>query len=204
MRKFLLFDFDGVIIDSFHSSFSINQKIRPGGIEEQQYRDFFNGNVYESVTKPDEDKMKNDSVKQFFSHYELNCKNLSYFEGMPEVIKKLSADYTMIIISSTVGNIIENFLHCHGLQNYFSDIMGPEIEHNKSKKIKMVFEKFNIGPDDCLFITDTLGDIKEARHAGVDSIAVSWGYHSLATLELGNPLAIVDRPSELVETIKLF
>lgn len=68
----------------------------------------------------------------------------------------------------------------------------------------MIFDDFNIAAPDCIFITDTLGDIKEARVAGVDSIAVSWGYHSLATLELGNPLAVADKPSELPNLVRTF
>lgn len=203
MKKYILFDFDGVIIDSFHSSFGINKKIRPG-VQEQQYRDFFNGNIYEAVTKPDEEKMQNDSVRQFFHHYELACDNLSYFKGMPEVIKELSSDYTLIIISSTVGSIIEYFLCCHNLRNYFVSIMGPEVEYNKTKKIEMVFEKFKTTAKHCLFITDTLGDIKEARKVKVDSLAVAWGYHSVATLELGNPLAIADQPSDLPKLVRTF
>ncbi len=205
MKKYILFDFDGVIVDTFDLSFDIHKNHQATNtITAEEYREFFNGNIYHSVHQNKEHSFKNEAVKKFFSHYEPELQRMSCISGMAEVIKNLSADYEMIIVSSTVGSMIENFLQKHNLQNYFVAIYGPEIEVNKSKKIKTIFEKFQTTAHDCIFITDTLGDIKEARAAGVDSIAVSWGYHSLATLELGNPLAIADKPSELPNLVRTF
>lgn len=52
-------------------------------------------------------------------------------------------------------------------------------------------------PKDAVFITDTLGDIREARECDIDSIAVTWGFHERKTLEKGNPIVIVSDPREL-------
>ncbi|MCX6780392.1 MAG: HAD family hydrolase [Candidatus Magasanikbacteria bacterium] len=203
MKKYILFDFDGVIVDSFDFSFRIQNKNR-ARISQDQYRKLFDGNIYDSVTKQPNDILSDSGVKDFFSKYEPELKRISCVPGMPEVIKDLSKDYEMIVVSSTLGNIIKDFLSQHNLQNYFAAIMGPEIESNKSKKIQMIFKDFNLTAHDCIFVTDTLGDIKEARVASVDSIAVAWGYHSLATLELGNPLAIADKPVDLPALIRIF
>ncbi len=200
MKKYLLFDFDGVIADSFDSAFIINSKIRPG-VTVQGYRDYFNGNVYDAVAKQVEKPLGEESVKSFFAEYETAINKVSCINGMPEVIKSLGKDYEMIIVSSTIGGLIEGFLEKYDIRSSFSKIMGAELESNKSKKIRMIFEEFSISEHDCLFITDTLGDIKEARMVNVNSVAVSWGYHSVATLETGNPLAIVYKPAELLDFI---
>ncbi|MGZ3648342.1 MAG: HAD family hydrolase [Syntrophales bacterium] len=42
---------------------------------------------------------------------------------------------------------------------------------------------------------DTTGDIKEARLAGVRTVAVTWGWHSKEKLE-------TVRPDYLIETVK--
>jgi len=42
--KFILFDFDGVIADSFSAAFAVNKKVFPS-ITEQEYRDRFLGNI---------------------------------------------------------------------------------------------------------------------------------------------------------------
>ena len=66
----------------------------------------------------------------------------------------------------------------------------------------MIFETYGIGADDCVFITDTLGDMREAKEHAVGTIGVSWGFHPHATLEKGIPFRIVDQPSELPDAIQ--
>jgi phosphoglycolate phosphatase len=62
----------------------------------------------------------------------------------------------------------------------------------------MALNKYKVNASDCLFVTDTLGDIKEAHHMMVSTVAVTWGYQSKATLERGVPSYIVDTPQELM------
>jgi phosphoglycolate phosphatase len=81
--------------------------------------------------------------------------------------------------------------------------MGNDVHKSKIEKIKMVFAKYNIGPENCVFVIDTLGDIKEATETGVKSLAVSWGFHNRETLLLGNPYKIIDRPEDLPPTLKM-
>lgn len=73
---------------------------------------------------------------------------------------------------------------------------------SKIIKINSILKKYNIEPNDTVFITDTLGDIKEAKECGVKSIAVTWGLHDRETLEKGNPVAIIDDPRELLRVIE--
>ena len=65
----------------------------------------------------------------------------------------------------------------------------------------MVFDEYKIGYKDCIFVTDTLGDIKEAIKCNVQSIAVTWGFQPKERLLKGNPYAIVETPEELFAAI---
>ena len=65
----------------------------------------------------------------------------------------------------------------------------------------MVLEKYGIQPNDCVFITDTLGDMREAKAAGVGAIGVSWGFHSRETLSKDEPLRIVESPQDMPRAI---
>jgi phosphoglycolate phosphatase len=69
------------------------------------------------------------------------------------------------------------------------------------EKIKMVFNKYGVSANNCLFVTDTLGDLLEAEKTGVEGIGVTWGFHGAETLKRGNPVALVDTPDELVAEI---
>ena len=66
----------------------------------------------------------------------------------------------------------------------------------------MLLDKYKITSEDAVFITDTVGDIVEARECGVRSIAVSWGFHEIETLEKARPAKIVSTPADLLRAIK--
>ena len=80
--------------------------------------------------------------------------------------------------------------------------MGNDVHASKTVKNKMLLEKYALSPADAVFITDTLGDIREATECGIPAIGVLWGWHDRETLERGSPAAIVEDPAMLYEAIK--
>ncbi len=123
------------------------------------------------------------------------------FDGMGEVVSLLSKRYTLAINSSTMGGIVDDFLKQKQLREYFSEINGPEVSMSKVDKFNKVFRDFGAMPKDCVFVTDTLGDLREAQIADVPSIAVTWGYHDLTRLKQGDTIAIVNTPNDLERVI---
>ena len=198
-KPFLLFDFDGVIADSFHLAYEVNAKKCPH-LTEEEYRKRFEGNindaeepVHTADCRPDLD---------FFEEYVPRMQQeVKIFAGMSEAITELEKTYTLVAISSTITSPIREFLQSHGLASHFAQIMGNDVHKSKVEKMKMVFAQYDVTADDCVFITDTLGDMREADHMGVGSIGVSWGFQSSETLEKGNSFRIVDTPEELVRAI---
>ncbi len=126
------------------------------------------------------------------------------FAGMLDVIKSLTENYPLIIVSSTITSPIREYMEGHRATSYFKEIMGNDVHKSKVEKIKMIFDKYGVGPNNCVFITDTLGDIREAEKTGVKSIAVTWGFHDKETLARGNPITIVDKPEELLIEIEKY
>ena len=81
--------------------------------------------------------------------------------------------------------------------------MGGDIHRSKVAKIQMILKKHGIKPAEAIFITDTLGDMREAIKCGVLSIGVTWGFHEKERLQKGNPFVIVETPQELPKAIGL-
>lgn len=201
-KKFVLFDFDGVIANNFATAFEVNKMICPH-ITEYDYRKRFEGNIndWRDVPCNHTDKCRHDI--DFFAEYIPRMKqSIKMVRGIDEVIKKLSKIYTLIIVSSTLTSPIQEFIEEYGLKKYFNEIMGNDIHASKTEKIKMVFLKYGISAGECVFIADTLGDIREAKEAGVGSIGVSWGFHDSQTLQRGNPFKIVEKPQDLYVTVR--
>ena len=197
-KKFVLFDFDGVIVDSFQAAMEVNGLIY-SDFTEDDYRKQFEGNVNDESARWGDRRKSN---LDFFTEYAPKLPKQKIFHGMIDVIVSLGKKYNLIIISSTTSNLIKNYLEIHKLDHNFTEIWGNDIHKSKTEKIKMVFEKYETDAQNCIFITDTLGDIKEAKEAGVKSIAVSWGFNGRELLEKGNPLVIVDQPEEIEKAAK--
>jgi phosphoglycolate phosphatase len=126
---------------------------------------------------------------------------LPIHEGMKELVLELASQYTQAIVSSTHSDHIKYFCERHGIDECFFAIFGSDVGTEKSKKIRSLLETCNVRSRDAVFVTDTLGDIAEARLACVTSIAVTWGYHDVHTLRKGIPAAIVRTPHDLKATI---
>lgn len=206
MKNFILFDFDGVIADTFAPAFEV-QKLIYSGITEDDYRTFFEGNINEGGNTPTHSKLAANFHPEvdFFTEYLPRLKKEGkVFSGMIEVIKKLSESYSLIIVSSTITTPIQEFLEENNLTPYFTEIMGNDIHASKVEKIKMIFDKYNTTKEHCVFVTDTLGDMVEAEKTGMGAIGVSWGFHDQGRLLRGNPFRIVNAPDELIDAVSDF
>jgi phosphoglycolate phosphatase len=201
-KRTVLFDFDGVIADSFAAALN-TAKARCKHRTEEGYRKAFEGNIYDATfERPDHDHTDCDHENDWWNTFTaFFAQEGGMFELMDVVIKKLATDYRLVIVSSSTHDIIAKFLKDHALTDCFEGIYDMQVHNSKSEKIGMIFDKYGIGPNDCVMITDSKGDILEAREKGVESIAVTWGFNSYDVLLSGDPWRIVRLPDELPNAV---
>jgi len=199
MKKLIIFDFDGVIVDTFDLAFSIEHQVDPTLTKEQYSKSCSRGAF--DFCREEKEVLKVPAVVDFFAKYEPVVLNMECVSGIKEVIEKLAKDFSLAIVSSTPEKIIKKFLVKNVLDKYFSVVLGPETDRSKSKNINSLMKKFDFQPSECLFITDTVSDIKEATEVAVDSVAVTWGWQNRELLQAGKPWVIVENPKELLEQI---
>jgi phosphoglycolate phosphatase len=81
-------------------------------------------------------------------------------------------------------------------------VLGYDFHTSKVVKINYLLDKYKISPENSVFITDTLGDVREANECNVKSIGVTWGLHKEDTLKMGNPEKIIENPIDLFDAIE--
>jgi phosphoglycolate phosphatase len=202
-ERFVLFDFDGVITDSFGICLE-SAKVRCPNVTEDAYRALFEGNIHDRKAEIEHGPDCRLDVDFYSLYIPKMMAGATAYPGIPEAVKDLSSRYALAIVSSTDTEPVRELLEKFGLSYGFRDILGRDVHTSKVEKIKMIFGKYGTTAERCIFVTDTLGDIEEATHAGVSSIAVPWGFHGRERLERGNPFRIVDRPEDLPATIDAF
>ena len=191
----ILFDFDGVIANIRPAIFAYLKRYNPL-LTNEELLYLFEGNIYKTSRH-----LNYGADEEVWMYYRENLLHAAPFQGIVPAIEDLEARYSLIMTSSGKSNIIREYLDQHGIANHFIEIMGGEVHESKIEKMNMVFTKYGITAEDCLFVTDTLGDLREAAHVHVPTIAVTWGFHSAETLRRGNPIGLVETPGLLVEAI---
>jgi phosphoglycolate phosphatase len=195
--KHIVFDFDGVIGDTFDLNLVLSQK---HSITTPTLEDFLahhDGNVYE------EPKIAYDPTKVhvWYSEY-AELVSYTHLENSITPIQQLAEKYTLHINSSNSEVSLIAALSKAGIYKHFEKIMGKETHRSKVEKFHMLFSEYGATPENTLFITDTLGDIKEATKVNVRTIAETFGFHNRERLALGNPYAIVDSWDEVIKEIE--
>jgi phosphoglycolate phosphatase len=197
MKPFLLFDFDGVIADSFKLSHKTLQKLCPQ-VSAEQFSHLFDGNINSWEERVFTHSEYCQHHLDFFEHYVPRMKDeVSIFPGMKQVLEALAREYNLVIISSTISSPIAEFLQHNEIDSLFLKVYGNDVHKSKVEKISMVLREYGVGIERCLFITDTLGDMREAKISGIDAIGVSWGFQDHGRFIPAKPYAIADNPNEV-------
>lgn len=200
MIKAIIFDFDGVI----HNTFSLhlrnfNKFVKNGDLSAEEYRSLHDGNIH--VVKKSMDKIKNinfpfyrDSI---FAEYTAQ-------KITPEInlaLQTLAKNYRLFIVSSGGERILNGFLINNHVKNLFLEVLGQETNDSKEIKFQMILDKYQLQKNEVVFITDTLGDIIEANDIGLKTIALDSGFHDHERLAKGHPFAIISSLDEIAPII---
>lgn len=198
-KPVIFFDYDGVLVNTFFDALSIAQNLDKN-LTKQEFRRWFRTNPIKAIMSKEEEGNK--FIKEFFKKYKEKIKNKKINPKLKSCIKNLYEDYLLTIISSSSTNSIKEQLKQDELDSFFYEIKGYDDHPSKAKKIKEVLTVYKQEPANSLLITDTLGDIKEARSVNVNSIAVTWGFQKEETIQKGNPYKIIDKPNKLESSIR--
>lgn len=202
MKRLLMFDFDGVIVDSydyFKGAFiSACDKCGFSEIDsDEKFKKIFELNFYESMEHLG---ISHDGTAEILAEMHNAIregnKTFDFFPGMSQALEDLSKENHIYIITSNSTGAVEDFFGRKNLK-CVKEVLGSDKEKSKIRKIATLLDRHN-DINEFWFIGDTKGDILEGNQAGVDTVAVTWGWHSLETLEEAVPYHIVDEPEELV------
>lgn len=191
------FDFDGVIANTFDIIWALSQEHDTAATLED-FLAHHDGNVFEEPRI----NFKPERAGEFSSEYAKRLMPGHIAQAM-EPLKRLSAEYSLYIISSNGEYGIKKVLEQAGVLELFKKILGVETHKSKVEKFKMLMEQNNITSENSIFITDTLGDIKEAHKVGIKTIAGTFGFHNRERLATGKPYKIVDSWQEIEEILRL-
>lgn len=121
------------------------------------------------------------------------------FPGLADVVRLLARKHVLGVVTGNTEGNVQAFLQEHGLEDCFHAVYGLDTPGSKVEKILMAKSACVADDGMAYMVGDSLSDIRAAKEADVQSIAVSWGHQSVEKLMAAVPDHVVRSPAELIE-----
>lgn len=207
MYKYIIFDFDGTIVDSSHVFINIGnslaEKYGVNRITAEEFKELGKLSVKDKCKKLGIPLYKVPRIAiEILEKFHHHTDDLHLIEGIKDTVTKLKEyGYKLGIISSNSVSNIEKFLKSVDL-NVFDCIQCVPGILGKHQTINKFIKKMNLSREHVIYIGDELRDVISCKKACIKVIAVAWGYDSLELLSTGHPDFIAEKPDEIIDFIR--
>ncbi len=207
MEKIIIFDMDGVLFDTIPLARATFISNHPG-VTEEMYNLLHTGNIHQESVKYAELMIREteEEREMRFKAYEEKKSRSKLFDGLYNLLHTLhKSGYTLVLNTNAADRNCFPLLEKVGINAFFDFVAAAGISKDKVEKFKLISEKYKTAGSDMVFITDALGDLRDANTAGVPTITVTWGVHGrdfFTKEHYPNLIKIVDTTDELFEAIQ--
>ena len=173
--KAVIFDMDGVILDSFDAWFNVvnlaRKELKLKSISKEEFRN----NAWGTSVQADVKKYyKNKSIKEISALYKrLMLKSIGKTRIMPDAIHIIQAVRKKGIKTGLVTNsfksIVSKALEFHKINGYFDAVVtADDVDRVKPypDPLVKICEKLGIMPQETIYVGDTKTDYKAGKSAG--------------------------------------
>jgi HAD superfamily hydrolase (TIGR01509 family) len=199
MTTNVIFDFDGVLVDSF--DFHLRKVNELYGVEltAAEYRDIHEGNFYANGL----DKLEGIDFHEYAKQVSQEEGGLPFCSDANELLRELHTITSLHLVTSGWEVQVMPFLKNKHIDQLFTSFWFADQGASKSEKLGKLLRAHQAKPVECVFVTDTLGDIRAAKKVNMPSVGVTFGYHDRVRLEVGEPDMVVDTWDELQTSLIL-
>ena len=210
-KRLVIFDLDGTLLNTIADlAVATNEALKAMGYpthSEEVIQTFVGNGVSKLLERsmPEEKRTEENIAlvrRHFMAYYDQHNADLSTpYPGIADMLSRLQEAGVMLAVASnkyqsaTEKLIARYFPHIN-----FVCVLGQRqgIPVKPSPDIVLeIMEKANVSRSDTLYVGDSGVDMQTAINAGIDSVAVSWGFRPRAELETFRALAIIDKAEYL-------
>lgn len=200
----LIFDFDGTIVDNLDSVFALVKEIlaEKGTRLPGELKDLRQKGIRQVI------KELKISKSEWLKHYRRLKETIGDslmksdpVEGLPEVLRELSKNCDLYVMSSNKKENITEFLEKHRLLEYFSGVYEDSSYFGKHGTLKKIIRDLKLARGEVAYVGDESRDIEATKKAGIISIAVTWGFEGETPLRSEAPDFLLHESKELLAVV---
>lgn len=208
MKKAVIFDFDGVIINS-HEVQKNALKIAYRdicGAGEVPYEEFFklSGDSLENIFTKLGLPLEMVAKYREYSSSHIHC--IEFNHGFIDIFEYLKINnIKCILCTGKERKRTMQTLKYFEIDHYFSMVIcSDDVKNPKPnpESIEIVKSTYDLNSEQLILIGDGINDVRCARNACIKSIAVSWGDVAREDLKKEKPNVLVDSIEEILSILK--
>ncbi len=210
-KKAVLFDLDGTLLNSLpdisRCMNTVLAKHNLPGFPMLDYR-YMTGNGALKLTQRSLDAAHQDMVDtvldEYAKLYAVHCFDESYlYPGIADMMQDLkAAGYQLVVLSNKddpdVASVLNHYFGEPPFAVMRGRLPGVPLKPDPTAALNIANE-LGIAPSDFWYLGDTPTDLATCRGAGMNFIAVSWGFRSREELAAAGAERIVDTPAQALE-----
>lgn len=214
MKKLLIFDLDGTILNTLDDlAASTNYALEQNSMPKRSLEEVraFVGNgirklIERAVPGGSSEAEKKAVLESFTTHYKAHSADKTRpYKGIPEVLAQLKIQgFQLAVVSNKADFAVQSLCETY-FPGTFTFVVG-EREGIRRKpapdSIYEVLEQLNIPKEEAVYIGDSDVDAETAKNAGIDLIAVTWGFRDREVLEAMGAKVFAQTPKEILAVLQ--
>ncbi len=143
-------------------------------------------------------------------HYRQRYADVGLFEnvvyaGIPELLSALQGEgFELYVVTAKPTVYADRIISHFGLDEYFIDTFGPELNGNfddKTELIAHIFTERDLEPEQAVMIGDRASDIAAGKVNGTHTLGVTYGFGDLEELTAAGPDVICHCPANIRQAL---
>lgn len=210
--KGIIFDLDGTLVDSLHDiSDAMNvvlTSLNHPTHSYETYQYFIGSGLRNLVSKAlpathNSDEQIEICFECMIDEYRKSCTlKTKPYDGILDLLNNPALENIKMAVFSNKADELTKKIVSEIFPDHFDEAVGLSTEELKKPnpfEALAISKKWNLSPQEVLFVGDSDIDMQTAVNANMYPVGVSWGYRTDVELKSSGAKVVINTPSELIE-----
>jgi phosphoglycolate phosphatase len=212
--KAVVFDLDGTLLNTLSDLCdSVNHVMRSFSFPEQTLEqtkskigDGIKMLIERSVPGGSENPFFEEAFLKFKDYYTAHSNiKTAPFDGILELIDELKSRKIHLAVVSNKNDAAVKLLCKEYFGDVFEAVIGETPQGRRTPAPDSVFaaiDLMGLDKSDCVYVGDSQVDVATAKNAGIDLIAVTWGFRDKEILKKAGAAVFAESPQDILDFIE--